>query len=137
MGKKKAASGKSGIGKENEELLQRVAVRRRKELSIRGGGPVGIGNPIRELIARRKIGRFLQSRELVELWKDSVEEQIAKRTKIVSLKNRVLMVDVSDSVLMSELANFHKRQILRTMNEKRPEMEIKNIKFRLNAGLGK
>ncbi|MBL4884552.1 MAG: DUF721 domain-containing protein [Planctomycetaceae bacterium] len=133
MKKKKS----SGIGKKNEELLQRVLVRRRKELCIRGGGPVGIGNPLREVLARRKIGRQLQSLELTDLWKSSIEVQFIERTKVVSLRNGVLLIDVSDSVLMSELSNFHKRQILRDLNQKRPEMEIKNLKFRLNAKLGK
>jgi len=133
MGKKKRA----GIGRENEELLQRVVIRRRKELSIRGGGPVGIGDPLREVLARRKIGRLLQSQELINLWSDSVDEQIAKQTKVISLKNGVLHIEVSDSVLMSELANFHKRQIINRLKKKRPEMEIRNLKFRLNAGLGK
>lgn len=133
MGKKKSPK----ISKEDQELLQTVAVRRRKELSIRGGGPVGIGHPLREVLALRKIGRLLQSRELSELWRESVEQQIAEQTKVISLKNCVLQVEVSDSVLMSELANFHKRQIIQTLNQRRPEMEIRNIKFRLNAGLGK
>ncbi len=116
-------------------MIRHVMVRRRKELSIRGGGPGGIGNSLREVIARRKIGRLLQSQELQQLWLEAVEPQIAERTKVVSLRNRVLLVHVSDSVLISELANFHRPQILRTIQQKRPDIEIKTIKFKLNAGL--
>jgi len=136
MGKKKKKKA-VGIDQETEEMLRHVMVRRRKELSIRGGGPTGIGNPLREVIARRKIGRLLQSQELDQLWTEAVEPQIAKQTKVVSLRNRVLMINVSDSVLISELANFHKQQILKTIQQKRPDIEIKNIKFKLNAGLKK
>ncbi len=134
MGKKKKAA---GIDQETEQMIRHVMVRRRKELSIRGGGPSGIGNPLQEVIARRKIGRLLQSQELDQLWSEAVEPQIAEQTKVVSLRNRILLVHVSDSVLMSELANFHQRQILRTIQQKRPDIEIKSIRFKLNAGLKK
>ena len=128
-------NGTDGIDAETGEKLRLVMVRRRKELSIRGGGPSGIGDSLREVVAHRKIGRLLQSRELDHLWSSSVEPRIAEQTKVISLRNRVLQVHVSNSVLLSELANFHLRQILETIRQKRPDIEIRNIKFKLNAGL--
>ena len=120
---------------EARELLQHVMQRRRKELEVRGGGPGALAGSLKEVLAKRNIGRRMQSRELSQLWRDCLDEPTAKKTRVVSLRNRILLVEVSDSVLMSELASFHKAMILRKLKQARPDMEIKNVKFRLNAAL--
>ncbi len=122
---------------EAAEQIKQVMLRRRQELRVRGGGPRALAASLQEVIARRKIGRVLESRELTQLWCSCVDEEIAQRTKIISLRNRILLVEVTDSVLMSELASFHRRNILNTLKIQRPDMDVKNVKFRLNARLGK
>ena len=117
------------------ELLKFTMERRRGELRVRGGGPAGISGSIKEVIAKRRIGRLMQSQELSQLWKNCVEEDVAGQTRVVSLRNQQLLVEVADSVLMSELASFHRRMILKNLAATRPDMKIKNIKFRLNAKL--
>ncbi|HCS51945.1 MAG TPA: hypothetical protein DIW81_10190 [Planctomycetaceae bacterium] len=122
---------------EAAEQIKEVMLRRRQELQVRGGGPRALAGSLQEVIASRKIGRVLESRELTQLWCSCVDEEIAQRTKILSLRNRILLVEVADSVLMSELASFHRRNILNTIKKHRPDMDVKNVKFRLNARLGK
>ena len=126
---------RSVLKPEEEELLQQTMQRRRGELEIRGGGPISLSGSLRELIARRKIGRTLKSRELTDLWNAAVEPDIAARTRVLSVRNRVLIVEVSDSVLLSEMASFHQRQILRKLQQLRPDMNIKTLKLRLNERL--
>ncbi|MBR9802826.1 MAG: DciA family protein [Rubinisphaera brasiliensis] len=120
--------------KENN-LLQHVTSRRQQELQVRGGGPTALAGSLREVIARRKIGRRMESLELSELWKSAVTPDIVAKTRVVSLRNHVLLVEVSDSVLMSELASFHQRQILRQLQQARPDFQLRNVKWRLNPRL--
>lgn len=125
------------LDEDQRELIQHVMQQRRQELQVRGGGPQSLAGSLREVIAARKIGRVMESRELSLLWKNCVDEAIEPNTRVVSLRNRVLLVEVSDSVLMSELSNFHRRPILAALKKARPDMQITNLKFRLNAGLSR
>ncbi len=134
---KKPPQPSTSLGAEEQNLLQHVTDRRRQELEIRGGGPAQIAHALREVIARRKIGRLLESRELSNLWASIVPPDIAGKTRIVSLRNRVLLVEVADSVLMSELANFHQRTLVKKLQQARADLNIRNLKFRLNAGLNR
>lgn len=127
----------SSLGAEEQNLLQHVTDRRRQELEIRGGGPSQIAHALREVIARRKIGRLLESRELSHLWASIAPPDIVSKTRIVSLRNRILLVEVADSVLMSELANFHQRTLVKKLQQARADLNIRNLKFRLNAGLNR
>jgi hypothetical protein len=127
---------RSALKPEDQELLQQTMQRRRGELEIRGGGPSQLAGALREVIARRKIGRMLESQELTQLWRSVVEADVAERTRVLSVRNRALIVEVSDSVLLSELANFQQRSILRKLQQSRPDLNIKTLKLRLNERLG-
>lgn len=125
----------SHLSEEERSVLQHVMDRRRQELEVRGGGPSPLAGALREVIARRKIGRSLESRELSQLWNSCVPEDISIKTRVLSLRNRVLLVEVADTVLMSELANFHQRGILRKLQQARSDLNLKNIKWKLNPSL--
>ncbi len=127
----------SHLGEDEQRQLQVVMNRRRKELEIRGGGPTQLSGALREVLARRKIGRVLESRELGQLWRESVPEDIAAKTRVLNLRHRQFLVEVADTVLLSELANFHQRGILKKLQQARPDLQIQGIKWKLNLGLKK
>lgn len=123
------------INEADAEQLRQVVQRRRRELEIRGGGPQGLQDSLREVIARRRIGRVLVAQELSQLWLKCVESSVGDRTRVVSLRNGILLIEVSDSVLRSELASFQARSIQKKLVSLRPDLEIKSLKFRLNSRL--
>lgn len=127
----------SHLGEDEQQQLQVVMNRRRQELEIRGGGPTQLSGALREVLARRKIGRVLESRELGDLWRESVPEDIAAKTRVLNLRHRQFLVEVADTVLLSELANFHQRSILKKLQQARPDLQIRGIKWKLNLGMKK
>ncbi len=117
---------------EERFLVDRYRQRIRQEAS----GPVRqIGQLLRQLLARRNYGRLLSQEQLVELWCQVVEEQLARSSRPGSLRQGLLTVWVTDSVVLQELT-FHKRQIVARINILAPQWAIRDLEFRVNPVLG-
>ncbi len=70
-----------------------------------------IGNAIQELLKSYQIKNKFDEANLVTSWERLVGKPVAKRTKKVFLRNRVLFVEL-DSPAMKHDLNIHKAQIL-------------------------
>jgi predicted nucleic acid-binding Zn ribbon protein len=70
-----------------------------------------IGNAIQELLKSYQIKNKFDEANLVTSWERLVGKPVAKRTKKVFLRNRVLFVEL-DSPSMKHDLNIHKNHIL-------------------------
>jgi hypothetical protein len=68
---------------------------------------------------------------ILAAWPQLIGEKLAAMTKAVSFENGMLTVKVSNSTLYSLLAQHERGRLLKSLREKFPSVEIKNINFRL------
>ena len=68
---------------------------------------------------------------IVSAWPQVIGEKLASMTKAVSFDKGVLYVKVSNSTLYSLLAQHERGRLLKSLREKFPSVEIKNICFRM------
>lgn len=96
-------------------------------------GPQALKQTLRKLIADRGWARKLQTEDLHERWKKVAGERIAKWTRIKSIRNGTVNVQVSNSTLLNELVSFHDRNLLARMKTEFQELRIQQLKFKLGA----
>ncbi|HWL07657.1 MAG TPA: DUF721 domain-containing protein [Planctomicrobium sp.] len=97
--------------------------------------PEGLGSVLSSLFARKGYGKAQSSRQLHELWNDSVDIDVAAVTKVLNLRNGVLQVAVANSAMLSELASFRRMEILAKLKETTSGHQIKDLKFKLRSQL--
>lgn len=68
---------------------------------------------------------------VVAAWPQLIGPKLAPMTKAVSFENGVLFVKVSNSTLYSLLSQHERGKLLKSLREKFPSLEIKNIHFRM------
>jgi predicted nucleic acid-binding Zn ribbon protein len=85
-----------------------------------------IGQAIQELLKSYHIKSKFDQANLVSSWEEMVGKPVAKRTKKVFLKNKVLFVEL-DSPSMKHDLNLHKIQIIELFQKKFGIEVIKEI----------
>lgn len=68
---------------------------------------------------------------LLAMWPEIIGVKLAKMTEAVSFSEGILVVKVKNSTLHSLLSQNDKLRILNLLRKKFPQLEIKNISFRL------
>jgi hypothetical protein len=64
-------------------------------------------------------------------WEEVIEKKWLSMTQAISFEKGVLMVKVKNAALYSMLVQQEKQKLLYRLQEKFPEVEIKNIIFRI------
>lgn len=82
----------------------------------KGGNTKHIGDAIQELLKSYHLKSKFDEANLVGSWERLVGKSVAKRTKKVFLRNKVLFVELDSPAMKSDL-NFHKTQILELFNK--------------------
>ena len=93
-------------------------------------GPENIAEILGRLFAARGWGRKSERERLERAWAEAVGDDLSRQTRAASFRRGVLDVEVRNGVLMQELAQFRKRELLAAVREKLPGVTITNIKFR-------
>lgn len=77
------------------------------------------------------IGRVYQERPdlVMKAWPEVIGEKIAVMTQVVSFIDGVLVVKVRNSTLHSLLSQNDKPRVLKSLRQKFPHIQIKNIVF--------
>ena len=88
-----------------------------------------VGDVIRRLIWQEGLETPLNEYRLVEAWKDVVGPVIARYTQNLYIKNQVLYVHLSSSVLRQELS-MSRTLLIRNLNTHVGAQVIVNIVFR-------
>ena len=68
---------------------------------------------------------------IVAYWPQLIGEKLSGMTQAVSFDQGVLYVKVSNSTLYSLLAQHERGRLLKSLREKFPQVEIKNIHFKI------
>jgi predicted nucleic acid-binding Zn ribbon protein len=89
---------------------------------------------IKDILARmftlRGWGRRSARLHLERAWANAIEAHQRDQTRVLCLKRGVLEIEVNDSVLMQELANFHRKRLLESLKKSLPNEHVKELKFR-------
>lgn len=88
-----------------------------------------VGEVIRRLLRQEGLETPLNEYRLVDAWKDVVGETIARYTTNIYIKNQVLYVYLSSSVLRQELM-MSRQLLVRNLNAQVGSQVIVNIIFR-------
>ena len=80
-----------------------------------------------------KVSWLVRSCQLMELWKEVVDERVGKNTEPVKISQRTLYVSTSSSTWAQELT-FLKKEIIEKFNQKAGEEVIRDIRFKASGG---
>lgn len=100
-------------------------------------GPRHLGQALTELIALRGYARPAADRQLQEAWSDVAGAQFASQTRAVAVKRGVLQISVAHTPLLSELASFHKVDLLQKFQAKFAHLRVRDLKFKLDGDVGR
>lgn len=102
----------------------------------KANGPEEVGSLLDALFRRRNWQRRLGLHALFSFWDETVGEEIAGRAQPDLIRGTVLWVRVSDSIWMQQL-NLTRTLLLAKLNERLGEDKLTDIRFRIDAGLGR
>ncbi len=100
-------------------------------------GPVHVSAALSELIQRRGYARSLGQTQLRSVWEEVAGSAVAAQTRVTGIQRGALQVEVSNSALLSELVAFQRTALLKSLRERYPELNIKDVKFRLNGNIAR
>lgn len=98
--------------------------------------PHPLGEVLSQLFALRGYGRVRGERRLQEVWREIAGETIARQTRVLGVNGGVLHVGVASAALLSELAAFHKHSLLARLQSVHPQLQVRDLKFKLRGDLG-
>lgn len=95
-------------------------------------GPEPLAEILSRLFATRGWGRRQDRLRLERAWATAAasDPRIMPHTRLGAFRRGVLEVEVNDSILYQELAQFHKRLLLKKMRELLPGVQIADLRFR-------
>lgn len=93
-------------------------------------GPENLSEVLARLFTARGWGRKSERVRLESAWADAVGPQLAPETRVGAFRRGVMEIEVRNGVLIQELAQFQKRQLLTALRERLPGMTITDLKFR-------
>jgi len=96
-------------------------------------GPEKLTDILGRLFVARGWGRRQGRLHLEQAWEESVSEKYKKTSRVSGLRRGVLEVEVANSVLLQELAHFHKRKLLQELRRRLPQSQIKDLRFRAGS----
>lgn len=97
--------------------------------------PQHVSRALSDLIALRGFARVRGDAQLSAVWNEAAGTVIGDQTKVLGIRRGVLSIGVSNAPLLSELASFHMTSLLASLQDSRPDLQIKKLKFRLNGHL--
>jgi predicted nucleic acid-binding Zn ribbon protein len=100
-----------------------------------GSGPRHLSGALSELIALRGLARVQGDSQLAAVWQDVAGSAIAAQTRPLGIRRGVLLIGVANAPLLSELAAFHKEELLEEFRKNHADLKIRGLKFRLRGDL--
>lgn len=96
-------------------------------------GPENLADILGRLFTSRGWGRKNDRLRLESAWATAAGAEVLKDTAVLGMRRGVLEVAVRNAVLMSELAQFHKRGLLTKLRAAMPGVTLTDLKFRAAA----
>jgi Dna[CI] antecedent DciA-like protein len=91
-------------------------------------GPENIADVLGRLFVSRGWGRKTDRLKLESAWAGAAGAEVLKDTRVLGFKRGVLEIEVRTAVLMSELAQYHKRGLLARLRD--AGLKLTDLKFR-------
>ncbi len=121
--------------KVNQARLEALAEWRGIDLSeqerARTKSEKAVADVVKNALENIKFEERRKNAEILNVWRTAIDPVIVDHTQPASLKNGTLIVNVDNSVWLSEIVRFKKREILIKLQSCFGKEVIKNIKFRL------
>ena len=95
-----------------------------------------IGNLLDEVFRNKGWSKRLELYAVFHFWNEVVGKDVAKRAQPHVIRGAVLWVKVSDPIWMQQL-HLQKSILLEKINQRLRGEELSDIRFQLDAGLGK
>jgi predicted nucleic acid-binding Zn ribbon protein len=92
--------------------------------------PKKIGDVLAQLVARRGYAREQSSAALEAAWQQAAGEQLAKFTRVGSIRGGTLEVTVANNLLVQEMG-FQKADLIERLQRLSPDQKITNLRFRV------
>ncbi|GAB1452651.1 hypothetical protein MASR2M47_27070 [Draconibacterium sp.] len=96
---------------------------------MRRSNTQSLSEVIRDYVKGTSIETKLKEVDVVQSWEELLGKTIAHYTKNVSLKNKILFVEINSSVVKNELFMM-REEIRRKLNEKAGEEMVNKIIFK-------
>ena len=96
-------------------------------------GPENLGDILGKLFAARGWGRKTDRLRLEAAWAEAAGPQLLKDTRVMIVRRGVMEIEVKNSVLMQELAQYHKRGLLAKLRKLLPSLTLTDLKFKAGA----
>lgn len=94
-------------------------------------GPENLSDILGKLFAARGWGRKSERARLEQAWMEAVGPEFGTDTRVLATRPRgIIEIEVRNPVLMQELAQFHKRRLIKILKEKLPGQSVMDLKFR-------
>ncbi len=96
---------------------------------MRRSNTQSLSEVLRDYVKGTSIERKLKEVDVVQSWEELLGKTIAHYTKSVSLKSKILFVEINSSVVKNELFMM-REEIRRKLNEKAGEELVEKIIFK-------
>lgn len=94
-------------------------------------GPENLSDILAKLFAAKGWGRKSERARLEQAWAETVGPEFGADTRVLAARPRgVIEIEVRNTVLMQELAQYHKRRLLTLLKAKLPGQTVSDLKFR-------
>lgn len=95
-------------------------------------GPESLSDILTRLFTARGWGRRQDRLRLEEAWADAVVAcgLEIQDTRVASLRRGVLEVTVGNTIVLQEMAHYHKRRLLEQLRRRLPGLTVTDLRFR-------
>ena len=91
------------------------------------------GDILKALLKQKRYREKARYGKLVEAWQRVVPEQVAELTRIVGHSEGTVVIEVTSSALMQELAGFMKPLLLEGLRAEEGAADVVSLEFRLGS----
>ena len=93
-------------------------------------GPELLGEVLSRLFIARGWGRRQDRLHLERAWAEAAGPAHAAHTRVGAIRRGTLEVVVDNTVLLQELAHYHKRRLLEALRKRLPNTPLSDLRFR-------
>lgn len=93
-------------------------------------GPERLKEVLSRLFTARGWGRRQGRLHLEKAWAAAAGPEHAAHTRVAGIRRGILEVEVNNSVLLQELAQFHKRRLLNTLRSSLAGTTVTDLRFK-------
>jgi predicted nucleic acid-binding Zn ribbon protein len=95
--------------------------------------PRHVADVLSELFALRGYARVEADQQVADGWTASAGALVARQTRVGALRRGVLEILVDNSTLLYELATYRKATLLADLQDRLPELNLRDLRFRVGA----